>query len=59
MKNKIDILQKEVNQYETNMAFFKNSKGTEQLKNQVVSKIEKTQATIQSLRKKLKLISAI
>ena len=59
LKNKIDILQKEVNQYETNMAFFKNSKGTEKLKNQVVSKIEKNQATIKSLRKKLKLISAI
>ena len=59
LKNKIDTLQKEVNQYETNMAFFKNSKGTEQLKNQVLFKIEKNQTTIENLKKKLKLISAI
>ena len=59
LKNKIDSIQKEINQYETNMAFFKNAKGTEQLKQQVLSKIKKNQSIIQSLKEKLKLINAI
>ncbi len=59
LKNKIDSIQKEINLYETNMAFFKNAKGTEQLKQQVLSKIKKNQSIIQSLKEKLKLINAI
>ncbi|MGC6489871.1 MAG: DUF349 domain-containing protein [Flavobacteriales bacterium] len=59
LKNKINDLQKEINQYETNISFFGNSKGADKIKEQVLSKIQESQFNIKSLKHKLKLINAI
>ena len=52
--NKIKDLQKEVNQYETNISFFGSSKGADKLKSQIEKKIDSGKAEIDSLKDKLK-----
>ena len=52
--NKINDLQKEVNQYETNISFFGSSKGAVKLKSEIEKKIECGKAEIDSLKDKLK-----
>jgi hypothetical protein len=67
---KIDIEQKsiqksisekeqEVRQYENNMSFFSNSKGTEKLKKQVLKKIDSGRDQIKTLKKQLRLIKEL
>ena len=54
IRNKINDLQKEVNQYETNISFFGKSKGTDKIKSQIEKKIDNEKAEIESLKDKLK-----
>ena len=54
IRNKINDLQKDVNQYETNISFFGSSKGADKLKSQIEKKIENGKAEIDSLKDKLK-----
>tara|TARA_A200000113_G_scaffold117043_1_gene104978 strand:- start:6020 stop:7801 length:1782 start_codon:yes stop_codon:yes gene_type:complete len=53
IRNKINDLQKEVNQYETNISFFGSSKGADKLKSQIEKKIDNGKAEIDSLKDKL------
>ena len=57
--NKISEIQKEIAQYENNMSFFANSKGTEKLKEQVYQKITSCQNKIEELKKQLRLLNEL
>ena len=59
IRNKISERQKEIAQYENNMNFFSNSKGTEKLKEQVYQKIASCQAKIVELKQQLRLINEL
>ena len=59
ISNKISEKQKEIAQYENNMSFFTNSKGTEKLKKQVYQKIAACQAKIEELKQQLRLINEL
>ncbi len=59
VRNKINDLQKEVNQYETNISFFGASKGADKLKSQIEKKIENGKAEIDSLKDKLKQLNTL
>ena len=50
---------KKKSQYENNMSFFTNSKGTEKLKEQVYQKIAACQAKIEELKQQLRLINEL
>ncbi len=57
LKSKLNELQKQITQYETNIGFFGNSKGAESLKQQVVDKIEVGNNEILKLKNKLKTLN--
>ena len=59
LRKKINDLQKEINQYQTNISFFGNSQAADKLKDQVNKKIDKGQSDIQALKEKLKLINSL
>lgn len=59
IRNKINDLQKEVNQYETNISFFGSSKGADKLKSQIENKIDNGKAEIDSLKDKLKQLNTL
>ena len=59
IRNKINDLQKDVNQYETNISFFGSSKGADKLKSQIEKKIENGKAEIDSLKDKLKQLNTL
>ena len=59
IRNKINDLQKEVNQYETNISFFGSSKGADKLKSQIEKKIDNGKAEIDSLKDKLKQLNTL
>jgi len=59
IRNKINDLQKEVNQYETNISFFGSSKGADKLKLQIEKKIDNGKAEIDSLKDKLKQLNTL
>ena len=59
IRNKINNLQKDVNQYETNISFFGSSKGADKLKSQIEKKIENGKAEIDSLKDKLKQLNTL
>lgn len=59
IRNKISENQKEIAQYENNMSFFANSKGTEKLKEQVQRKIANYQAKIEELKTQLHLLNEL
>ena len=59
IRKKIDQIHKSMLQYENNISFFGNGKGTEVLKNEVEKKIENSKLEIENLKKKLTLINKI
>ena len=59
LRNKINYLQKEVYQYETNISFFGSSKGADKLKSQIEKKIDNGKAEIDSLKDKLKQLNSL
>ncbi|MFL2569119.1 MAG: DUF349 domain-containing protein [Flavobacteriales bacterium] len=59
IRNKINDLQKEVNQYETNISFFGSSKGADKLKSQIEKKIDNGKAEIDSLKDKLHQLNSL
>jgi hypothetical protein len=59
LRTKINDLQKEINQYETNISFFGNSKGADKLKQQVLKKIQNSYDRIEELKAKINLINSI
>ena len=54
IRKKINGLTSEINQYENNLGFFKNSKGAEALLGEVNAKIEKAKDQITNLKNQLK-----
>jgi hypothetical protein len=56
IKDKLSTLQKDISQYENNLSFFGNSKGTEILMKDVYLKMDKLNSEISSLKNQLKLI---
>ena len=58
-RNKINDLTKEVNQYETNISFFGNSKGADKMKAEIVKKINNGKAEIDALKDKLKQLNTL
>ena len=56
LRDKIDRLQKRVNQYENNLGFFGHSKGAQDLKKDVEKKVEATHREIREIKKKLRLL---
>jgi len=56
LRDKIDRLQKRVNQYENNLGFFGHSKGAQDLKKDVEKKVEQTHREIKEIKKKLRLL---
>ncbi len=56
LRDKIDRLQKRVNQYENNLGFFGHSKGAQELKKDVEKKVEATHREIREIKKKLRLL---
>ena len=59
IRNKISERQKEIAQYENNMSFFTNSKGTEKIKQQVYQKIAECKAKIEELKEQLRLLNEL
>ncbi len=59
IRNKISERQKEIAQYENNISFFANSKGTEKLKEQVFQKIAACQTKIEELKQQLRLLNEL
>lgn len=59
IRNKISESQKEIAQYENNISFFTNSKGTEKLKEQVRQKIANCQAKTEELKQQLQLLNEL
>ena len=59
IRNKIYEKQKEIAQYENNMSFFANSKGTEKLKEQVHQKIAACQTNLDELNQQLRLLNDV
>lgn len=59
LTTKINDLKKEINQYETNISFFGNSKGADKLKQQVLKKIQNGYDSIEEIKAKIKLINSI
>ncbi len=59
ISNKINDLQKEVYQYETNISFFGSSKSADKLKSQIEKKIDNGKAEIDSLKDKLKQLNTL
>ena len=58
IKDKLSSLQKDISQYENNLSFFGNSKGTEILMKDVYLKMDKLNSEISSLKNQLKLITS-
>jgi hypothetical protein len=56
VRNKINKIRAEINQYENNMGFFANSKGAEKLKEEVIKKIDKAKAEVEELEGQLQLL---
>lgn len=56
IRNKINKIRAEINQYENNMGFFANSKGAEKLKEEVIKKIDKAKAEVEELEGQLQLL---
>ena len=56
LRGKIDALIKNISQYENNISFFGNGKGTEPLKKQVEQQIEKAKKEIEELKSKLQML---
>ncbi|MBH83202.1 MAG: hypothetical protein CMP70_00820 [Flavobacteriales bacterium] len=59
IKNKIKNIQKEVNQYETNISFFGLSTEADKLKLQIMKKIDNKKAEIDSLKNQLKQLNTL
>ena len=59
IKNKIKNIQKEVNQYETNISFFGLSTEADKLKLQIIKKIDNKKAEIDSLKNQLKQLNTL
>ena len=59
IRNKISEKKKEIAQYENNMSYFANSKGTETLKQQVHQKITDCKAKIEELKQQLRLLNEL
>jgi hypothetical protein len=57
LRGKITTLKKDISQYENNMSFFGNNKGTEPLKKQVEQQIEKANTEIEMLKQKLQILN--
>ena len=56
IRKRIGQLTGEINQYENNLGFFKNSKGAEALLGDVNNKIDKAKSQIDKLKKQLKMM---
>jgi HPt (histidine-containing phosphotransfer) domain-containing protein len=56
LRRQIDLLRKDIMRYENNLGFFGRSKGAEQMKKEVETKIEQTKRRMDGLQRKLKLI---
>jgi hypothetical protein len=56
IRNKINKIKAEINQYENNMGFFANSKSAEKLKEEVIKKIDKAKSEVDELQEQLQLL---
>ena len=56
IRGKIDKINKEINQYETNLAFFSNADESNPLFKNVMDNIEKSKAEIEGWKVRLKMI---
>lgn len=59
IRNKMNDLQKQITQYETNIEFFGHSKGAEKLREQVEQKIEACRHSLGDLKEKLGLLNKL
>ena len=57
LRGKIDTVKKEISQYENNISFFGNNKGTEPLRKQVETQIAKANSEIEALKQKLQILN--
>mgnify|MGYP001411877262 CR=1 FL=1 len=57
IKNKIEILQKSIIQYENNISFFGSGQATASLLKQVHKKINDAKSNIEDLKQKLQLLN--
>jgi predicted RNase H-like nuclease (RuvC/YqgF family) len=57
LRGKIDNLKKDIAQYENNMSFLGNNKGTEPLRKQVELQITKANTEIENLKQKLQILN--
>ena len=57
IRNKIDILNKEITLYENNISFFGSGKSTEPLLQKAQKKIDNAKANIEDLKEKIKLLN--
>ena len=56
MKNEIDIIKKEITQYENNITFLSSNKNTEPLVKEVINKINKSNKKIERIKEKIKIL---
>ena len=59
IRGEIEKVNKTILQYENNISFFGNGKGTEKLKEDVLKNIENSRKEIEELKKKLSLLNKI
>ena len=59
LRSEIEKVKKTIIQYENNISFFGNNKGTEKLKDDVLKKIEKSKSEIDQLKSKLSVLNKI
>ena len=57
LRNKIDLIKKDITQYENNISFLGKNKGTEPLVKQVLQEIEKSNNKIEVIKQKLKILN--
>ena len=59
VKEKIDKLKDEINQYENNLSFFGQSKGAQKLKEVVEKRVNEAKSKLQSWEEKIKLLNSL
>ena len=59
IKSEIDKINKNINQYENNISFFKNGTGTERYKSDIVKKIEISKSKLVELKDNLSILNKI
>ena len=59
IESEIEIIKKNINQYENNISFFKNGKGSEKFKSDIIEKIDMSKSKLLRLKDNLSILNKI